>query len=504
MPISPPRNPAEELRTAILRFLELAREPALIEPGEEQYALASGQFEIELNGGRLTIQAWDDRRNLVRRVTGIRQQGAGSLCLVVERFGKREGEVMLIDRARSGAVHERHGVRLVFREQFRRYLLRQFPGWTVAELSAEPNLEESLSPAFPRALLKRGASGWAALAAPPDADAGAAVTFGLIWLDYLRRRERRLGIAGLTLFLPEAQARQACLRLSFINRQAASLLTFVYSPEGYEDRVDPGDCGNLDTRLEVCPDASPCLPPEIAGWVDRLAAIPGVAAIARSDRTVSLRIRGLEFARASGDRLKFGLNRRRRLAESGFAEVEALARELARVRSAGAADREHPLFRLHPEAWLESVVRPRIEQIDASLVPAPVYGQVPECTGGDRAVLDLLAVDRSGRLAVLELKASEDIHLPMQALDYWMRVKWHLDRGEFSARGYFPGIPLRQAWPRLLLIAPALQFHPKTETVLGYLSPEIEVERIGVGADWRSELNILFRLEGADRPAGQA
>jgi hypothetical protein len=31
---------------------------------------------------------------------------------------------------------------------------------------------------------------------------------------------------------------------------------------------------------------------------------------------------------------------------------------------------------------------------------------------------------RDGRLAVLELKAGEDIHLILQAVDYWLRVRW--------------------------------------------------------------------------------
>ena len=118
----------------------------------------------------------------------------------------------------------------------------------------------------------------------------------------------------------------------------------------------------------------------------------------------------------------------------------------------------------------------------------PVYGQVPAFAGGERGVMDLLAVDRDGRLAVVELKASADLHLPLQALDYWIRVKWHLDRGEFSSAGYFPGRSLRPEPPRLLLVAPSLEFHPTTETLLGFFSPAIEVERIGLGADWRSRL----------------
>ena len=125
---------------------------------------------------------------------------------------------------------------------------------------------------------------------------------------------------------------------------------------------------------------------------------------------------------------------------------------------------------------------------------------MPAFAGGDRGVLDLLAVDRSGRLAVIELKASADLHLPLQAIDYWIRVKWHLDRGEFSARGYFPGIELRPDPPRLLLVSPSLEFHPATETVLGFFSPDVDVVRIGVGVEWRKELHVMFRLCGAERP----
>jgi hypothetical protein len=101
---------------------------------------------------------------------------------------------------------------------------------------------------------------------------------------------------------------------------------------------------------------------------------------------------------------------------------------------------------------------------------------------------------------VVELKATADLHLPMQALDYWMRVRWHLDRGEFSAAGYFPGLQLRPDAPRLLLVSPCLEFHPTTEAILGYFSPEIDVERIGLAVEWRKGLQIMFRLSGAERP----
>ena len=70
-----------------------------------------------------------------------------------------------------------------------RFLTRQFPAWKLAEISAEQDLEHSLSPVFPRAFLRRGQSGVAAIASTPEClDTSSILSFGLIWLDYLRRR----------------------------------------------------------------------------------------------------------------------------------------------------------------------------------------------------------------------------------------------------------------------------------------------------------------------------
>ncbi len=490
---------AAQAEGAIRRFLAEARRPALVEPGEEPFPLTDQTHALEWRANRLLIQVWDDTRNLARRIVGVREGRAGRLELDIERFGGMEGRISLVDLARTGSVRERHGKRLVFREEFRRALRRQFPDWRLAELSAEANLEESLSPAYPRALIRKGGVGWAAIGSPAGATSGV-LTFGLIWLDYLRRRERRITVEGLALFLPESEARPVCLRLPFLNPRAARFAVFVYSPEGYEDRLDPSDYGNLATELATCASLAPQIPSQIAGWIERLAGLPFVERVPRNDGALSLRVRGLEFARATGTDLLFGVERKSAARETNLPEIEELAREIARLRAPRPADRVHPLWRLGPEAWLESQVRAGIERIEATLRSEPIYGQVPAIVGGDRGVLDLLAADQAGRLAVLELKASEDVHLPLQALDYWMRVRWHAERGDFSKQGYFPGVPLSREWPRLLLVAPSLQFHPQTETVLKYFIPEIEVERVGLGVEWRQRPEVMFRVRGAQRP----
>lgn len=394
----------QELERVVREFLASCREPAVQETGEELFSLTPGCHALEARQGRLSLRVWDERRNFARRLLQVTRRTQGRLELKVERFGGRPGALVLMDNAAirnhgAGGRCARHS----FRERFRRMLFRQFPGFSVSRLSAEPDLAHSLSPAFPRALLKNAGSALAAVAAPPGGPhPEGALTFGLIWLDYLRRRG--LTVAGLILFVPEGRERAACLRVRHLNPDVVRCRIFSYSGAG-EQLLDPSDFGNVDTKLET---------------------------------------------------------------ERGTAALPPRA----------------------PEQRIESGILEAVEALDARLLPEPVYCQAATLAGGQRGIMDLLAVDRAGRLTILELKASEDIHLPLQALDYWIRVKWHLDRGELSGRGYFPGIALKPEPPRLILAAPALQFHPANETILRFFHPTIEVVRIGLCP----RLKVMFRM----------
>ena len=502
----PPPRPAapqgpEQIRATIEEFLKDARQPALFEPGEELLALAAENFSLEMRGSRLTLQAWDRERNITRRVVAVQKAGGGRVELLVERFGRREGQLVLVDLARrAGADAGRRSARLVFRERFRLFLRRQFPEWKLAELSAEANLEYSLSPAFPRAFLRHGQHGWAAIACPPEGDAAAALSFGLIWLSYLRARERRVAVEGLALYVPAGRERAAALRLLCLDPARGALRDSSPIPSRTSSNAaDPRDHGNLDTRLEPCAAARRL---RISRRVWRaFSSLPGVERIPKHDGRASLRVRGIEFAELAGGELRFGLAR-----TAARPANTTPPRSNAWWRSWTARDRPKP-----PTASIRSTAsRPKrgwnprrareIETLDASLLREPVYGQTPVLAGGERGIIDLLAVDRAGRLAVIELKASADLHLPLQALDYWIHVKWHLDRGEFSPAGYFPGIELRPEPPRLLLVSPSLEFHPATEILLSYFAPAIDVERIGLAVEWRKGLQVMFRLRGAERP----
>jgi hypothetical protein len=486
-----------EAHLAIERFLAASRKPVLIEPGEDPFVVAPESFVATLRGSSVSIECWDQTRNLVRRVTRLKLQRTGRLELEVERFGGRKGVLILADLTRlSNRETVRRGERLKYRERFRQSLHRQFPDWRIVELSTEADLEHSLSPSFPRALLRKGTKAIAAIGAGEDAlMIDGVLSFGLIWLDYVRHRETKLAVEALAIFLPAGAEQTTCHRVRYLDPSAAQYFVFVHDSSGREDRVDPRDYTNFETHLDVFRQPFGGTDARILEWARRIASIDGVERRDRPDGSVSFAVNGLEFARVRGNQIHFGLEKSYLAStEAHLLEIERLAVGLTRLRSPEAARHHSALTSGHSEAWLESRIRANIHAIDATLLASPLYGQVPQFAGAERGVVDLLAADYTGRLAIIEVKAFQDIHLPLQALDYWMRVKWHLERGEFAGRGYFPGIQLLPEPPRLLLVAPALEWHPSNKAVLRFFASHVPVERLGIGIEWKRELKVMFRV----------
>jgi hypothetical protein len=223
--------------------------------------------------------------------------------------------------------------------------------------------------------------------------------------------------------------------------------------------------------------------------------------VEEADGRLSLRSSGLEFAQIRRGQLFVGIGEKHLCADQEWKAVEELAGYLCRIRGGTGQNRNHALHRAHPELWLESAVRRSLGIVDAALENRPLLSQVITFAAGDRDIIDLLSTSREGRMAVLELKASEDIHLPLQALDYWMRADWHLKAGELDA--FFPGTRLSLIAPRLLLIAPGVRFHSSNEIVLGYFSKDIETERVGLNLEWQQGLKVAFRLSGSEKPQSQ-
>jgi hypothetical protein len=248
-------------------------------------------------------------------------------------------------------------------------------------------------------------------------------------------------------------------------------------------RIDPNSASNLDTWLVphretqlLFDQARSALDPIVVLGPQAITVHPVV-----QSREVWLRFRGLAFARWDDGKVLFGTSDVREGLTS--ASRPALKRRLKNLeihRNSLSADTRHSLYRSQPERWLESIVRENVTRIDAALDSRFVYAQVFANGPGEHGILDLLAGTRTGRLAVLELKAAEHIHLPLQAAGYWLRVRRHLEQGDFPRYGYFPGVQLQPSPPLVYLVAPLLRFHPSTDVLRRYLSPELEVVRVGL------------------------
>ncbi len=112
--------------------------------------------------------------------------------------------------------------------------------------------------------------------------------------------------------------------------------------------------------------------------------------------------------------------------------AKQLLLNLQNFRNPLASDSLHPLFRAQAEGWLRSLEVQDLNRIDINLHADLLYEQVFAQAAGQRGILDLLALTRTGRLAILELKASENLDLPLQSADYWSRIRRHQEAGDFA------------------------------------------------------------------------
>jgi len=390
----------------------------------------------------------------------------------------------------------------------RRALERHFPDFTLTKLSNAMDLERSFGPIYARGLMRHARAAFAVLGVnqqETQSSIDAALTFAILWLDACRNSEdHRVLVEGVKLFVPAGTSALTCERMAHLNAFAAKWHLYEFDERHDElTAIDFQDRGNIATRLVRCPDEAAVLD-RFAESIHRvLSLLPETEVAVLSTAEVAFRWRGLEFARARlaheagsfrpGQEIVFGIGAEERmLEERSSADFTTLVQRLRLTRGPHGA-RHQPLWRLHPERWLESLVLHDVSALDERLDGGCLYSQVPAFSASDRAMLDVLATTHDRRLAVVELKADEDIHLPLQGLDYWSRVQWHHARGEFAEFGYFPERELSAEDPLLLLVAPTLHIHPATDTVLRYIDSSIDWTLVGIDERWRDRVRVIFR-----------
>jgi hypothetical protein len=496
-------------------FLAGSRAAVILENGAVVFDLAHSKYSISGEYNKCLLHLWSAERNVVRRVLDLEVKNEVPR-LMVQRLGAARPTKLEICRERDPrTATAKRTARLTYQRTLQRALERHFAEFTVTRLSTGMDLERSFGPIYTRGLIRHGQSAFAVLgvnAQETQASIDAALTFGILWLEACRQTHSgKLTVEGLKLFLPLGCSALSRERAAHLNRKAAKWQLYELEERDVQlQSLDISDHGNITTRLVHSPDES-ATRERFAGQIAQVHAHMSEAEVAiLSPAEIAFRCHGLEFARArlapdpgsfrSAPEIVFGVGAEERtLSDENASAFAQLVRSVGEVRHAE-GPRDHPLWRLHPERWLESLVVKNVAAADERLDPSEVYSQVPAFSAADRAMIDVLVATREGRLAVLELKADEDIHLPLQGLDYWSRVAWHHARGEFNKFGYFPGRELSSLKPVLFLVAPALHVHPATDTLLRYLSPEIEWTLLGIDERWHEAVKVVFRKRPPRRP----
>ena len=489
-------------------FLRESSTALVIEDGAIMFDLSEAKYSISGEHNKCLLHVWSAERNVVRRVLEVERKGE-KLRISVQKLGQTRPTKLEISRERDRrSASAKRAARLRYRRVLERGLRRAFPEFPTLQLTTGIDLEKSFGPIYTRGLLHRGQSAFAVLgvnAQELQSSIDASLTFGILWLDHCRQvHAGKLVIEGLKMFVPAGCSALARERMACLNRNAAKWLLYEFNEDDAEFKpVDIGDRGNIATRLVRCLDELN-LHERFSESVHLVRSLMPEAQISPiSAAGISFRCHGLEFARArlilqagglrNATELMFGIGAEERVLDaSSFAAFERLVASIGEARHAD-GPRENRFWRLHPERWLESLVIENPGALGSDLDPQWKYSQVPAFSASDRAMIDVLTLTRAGRLAVLELKADEDIHLPLQGIDYWSRVAWHHERGEFQKFGYFAGRELSPEPPLLVMVAPALRIHPATDTLLRYIAPEIEWNLLGIDERWRCELRVIFR-----------
>ena len=498
----------QTLVSALQEFLSGSSDAVVIEDNSQLFDLAHTKYSISGESNRCLLHLWSAERNVVRRVLEVESR-ADTLRVIVQRIGHAKPSKLEICRQRDRrTATAKKQARLMYRHILERTLARKFPDLTLVQLSTSVDLEKSFGPIYARGLLRRGQSAFAVIGVNREELQGsidAALTFGILWLDVCRLSSAgKFHVEGLKMFVPAGCSGLVRERMAHLNRHAAKwrLYEFEQREEDVKE-IEVADRGNISTRLVRYVDDDEIRTRFAVPIALIRTLMPETEVAPLSSAEIAFRCHGLEFARArvtaqpgsfrSEPEIVFGIGAEERILDgNNFPQLERLIRSIGEARHPE-GPRDNRFWRLHSERWLESLVVRDVCALDSSLDPRWRYSQVPAFSAADRAMIDVLSATRAGRLAVIELKADEDIHLPLQGIDYWSRVAWHHERGEFKKFGYFAGRELSADPPRLMMVAPALRVHPATDTLLRYISGEIEWTLMGIDERWREKLRVVFR-----------
>ncbi|OLE55760.1 MAG: hypothetical protein AUG51_02185 [Acidobacteria bacterium 13_1_20CM_3_53_8] len=501
---------AEKIRDAERRIGELIEKHAewffSSGSGGAHISLRKSDFDFSVVHNRLIFSCWTERGAQVWRIVGWESFGGKLLLEAARRTGAERAKLELIPRAKVSSGIEVLGESRRERcERLARLACELAYGARIERVGLSAGSRPGQPGRYARIILRLRSERIAVAGTVAESDAyniDALLSSTLIWFARLSERMRPPFIKRLWLIVSENCAEAVARRVALLRNELRRAISIYEIDGGWQKlthvrALEPGELWSSEPeKFRKPPRASLS---ELARKIVALA--PEAIDVVRARHGETLRYNGLAFARVrrvmNRDRVWFGVegSRRRVLDDESFADWNKLLDELKRHRRAEAEDHRHMLYRLAPEAWLESILRRDITRLDPGLIIAPLYAQfrTSRATGAAPRPIDLLALRREGRLVVIELKVKEDREHVFQGVDYWQRIEAHRRSGEIARARLFGVTRIADEPPIVYLVAPVLRFHRAFQTLARCINPEIEIYRFDINEDWRDGVHVVRR-----------
>ncbi len=514
----------ESAHRAIFEEISTQKDWFFAEEGSAPLALGRDEFDFSVAHRRLIFSCWTESGSRSWHIKAWSSTGDKLILKASRRMGAEVATLELVPRASAKAmVASIAAARLARCEKIAQIVAQPsagdflaedhgleplLPGAKIESAVLSPGMRRDQPGRYARIVLRLPHSRVAVTGIVAQSDARNVDSFfssALLWFHRSQSRPKRPFIEKLIMVVEHniaEAARQRHALLRDLLRRAIDLLEIDESWQELRP-LRPFERKHLWRKRLA---RFPSIPEDETGeGVQRIIAqAPHAVDVVSSRHGQTLRYHGLPFARVrrvmEKDRIWFGIegSRRRMLDDYHQPDWAKLFRDLETYRTESCRDRKHWLYRAAGEAWLESILRRDISKLDPGLIVAPLHAQFRTSHGGAFGVsgarpIDLLALRHDGRLAVIELKVSEDREHVFQGVDYWRRVEAHRRRGHISTAKLFGERKISDETPLVYLVAPSLRFHPSFATLARTIAPDIEVYRFDINEDWRAGVRVVRR-----------
>lgn len=482
------------------KFLNSQPEWLLIDASGKTFALGKNEIETAVERGRMLLSFLDDKGFQTWRIAAFEQKNTEIVLDLTRNFEKECRKIRFVPRV---AAEELGAAVAVARlEKANRIAALLHAPETPPVNAGRVGLDKE-NGRFVRIIFEQNRTKTAALAdVSATATAENHLSGAILWLTGLEKR-RRHPVAEVWILAGKKIARRVQKLHALLNddwRRKIKVLE-IFREDAKVPEKDKADL-KIVKKLRI-EDLWRGKPAKLAlaenARLSRTAREIIRLAPARIDHIFTrqgetLRFSGLPFARVrktlDRERCWFGIEREKRiLSEKTQEDFEKLVADLETYRRFDAAYKRHEFYRLAPEAWLESILRKNIRQLDANLILSPVFNQFRAA----RDRIDLLALRRDGRLVIIELKVAPDREMIFQAIDYWRQIELQRRSGMLDKVRLFGDRQIADRPALVYLVAPTLSYHRDFQTLAGTISPEIEIYRFDLAENWRERVRVLRR-----------